>query len=548
MSENTALAVFAYKRASHLERTLNSLSRSKEFSSIDTVIYLDGPRLNSDLQLTKEVYKLACKYASLYPRIKIVQNSVNVGLFESITKGISKTLESYESIIISEDDLEFSPYALEYFIKALNKYRHSQEVASIHAFMPDITATLPDSFFLRGADCWGWATWRDRWKYFRADAKEMALEIRRRGLRNEFTLNAGYDHLSLLDERAEFKSNSWAICWHASCFLANKLTLYPGKSLVNNFGQDGSGEHCKRSSGLTTSACNNAPTYYPTSTIASPKVFESYASHLFKHKRLAKKIFVKTKYIANLFLDKSAQRRFQNFSLQGPFSSYAEALTNSTGYNHDAILKKVSNATIGLLENHGTYERDGTLFASRPKDLAITKILKQLIRDRFSVIDFGGGLGGTYFNHPDIFNKTVNYVVVEQDSFAEEGMRIAREYNLPIRFAHSVHEITFTPSIVILSGVLPYLDSPYDIAAKISMLRAEYIIIDRTAIARDSHWWLQNEPFYYDQPVSYPFHPLNKQDLLATFNGYTIIKSWRNQFDPRRPAHIGFLLKKNDYR
>ena len=37
------------------------------------------------------------------------------------------------------------------------------------------------------------------------------------------------------------KNNSWAIRWYASAFLANKLTLYPGQSLVSNIGGDGSG-------------------------------------------------------------------------------------------------------------------------------------------------------------------------------------------------------------------------------------------------------------------------------------------------------------------
>jgi hypothetical protein len=32
--------------------------------------------------------------------------------------------------------------------------------------------------------------------------------------------------------------------WYASAFLADKLTLYPGRSLVHNIGNDGSGSHC----------------------------------------------------------------------------------------------------------------------------------------------------------------------------------------------------------------------------------------------------------------------------------------------------------------
>lgn len=40
-------------------------------------------------------------------------------------------------------------------------------------------------------------------------------------------------------------NDSWAVRWYASAFLQNKLTLYPGRSLVQNIGFDGSGVHSK---------------------------------------------------------------------------------------------------------------------------------------------------------------------------------------------------------------------------------------------------------------------------------------------------------------
>jgi len=41
--------------------------------------------------------------------------------------------------------------------------------------------------------------------------------------------------------------DSWAIRWHASAFINNKLTLYPGKSLVENIGFDNSGTNSSSS-------------------------------------------------------------------------------------------------------------------------------------------------------------------------------------------------------------------------------------------------------------------------------------------------------------
>jgi hypothetical protein len=40
------------------------------------------------------------------------------------------------------------------------------------------------------------------------------------------------------------KNDSWAIRWYASAFINDKLTLYPGKSLLANSGNDLSGTNC----------------------------------------------------------------------------------------------------------------------------------------------------------------------------------------------------------------------------------------------------------------------------------------------------------------
>jgi len=50
----------------------------------------------------------------------------------------------------------------------------------------------------------------------------------------------------MLRDQISGRNDSWAIRWHASMFLANKLCLYPGKSLVKNIGCDGSGTNCKQ--------------------------------------------------------------------------------------------------------------------------------------------------------------------------------------------------------------------------------------------------------------------------------------------------------------
>jgi hypothetical protein len=51
----------------------------------------------------------------------------------------------------------------------------------------------------------------------------------------------------MLESQISGDNDSWAIRWYASAFLADKLTLYPGLSLIQNIGNDDTGTH----SGLT---------------------------------------------------------------------------------------------------------------------------------------------------------------------------------------------------------------------------------------------------------------------------------------------------------
>ena len=231
--EEIAIVCFAYKRPSHFKKCLNSILENKESREIPLIVYVDGPKNNSDQKERSKVIDLV-KEIKGFKKIKLKERKSNFGLYLSLTKGISETLERYKKVIIIEDDIFVSPFFLNYMIEALSFYENEKKVASIHGYLPPIKEKLPNSFFLRGADCWGWATWDDRWKWFRSDADNMRDEIKKLKLSKDFNLENGFDYLGMLNDKIYGFNNSWAICWHASCFLKNKLTLHPGKSLVKN--------------------------------------------------------------------------------------------------------------------------------------------------------------------------------------------------------------------------------------------------------------------------------------------------------------------------
>ena len=156
----------------------------------------------------------------------------------------------YESIIVLEDDMVTSPYFLTYMNEALEKYADDDRVVSIHGWVFPVAKSLPEAFFLLGADCWGWATWRRGWDCFNNNGQFLLNELKCRKLIHAFDFNGLYPYSKMLESQIKGKNDSWAVRWHASAFLAGKLTLYPGRSLVHNIGNDNSGTHCGESADL----------------------------------------------------------------------------------------------------------------------------------------------------------------------------------------------------------------------------------------------------------------------------------------------------------
>jgi hypothetical protein len=188
--------------------------------------------------------------------ITIIERDKNLGLANSIIDGVTNIVNQYGKVIVLEDDMITSPYFLTYMNSGLTLYEKDERVASIHGYIYPVKNKLPDYFFLRGADCWGWATWKRGWDFFNSDGQFLLNEIKRQKLERLFNFNDSYDYTGMLQMQIDGKVSSWAIRWYASAFLADKYTLYPGISFVKNIGLDGSGTHCGNTNAHDTSFSN----------------------------------------------------------------------------------------------------------------------------------------------------------------------------------------------------------------------------------------------------------------------------------------------------
>ena len=237
------IALFVYNRLQHLQKTIDALRANTESSSSMLYIFSDAPRGASDERMVNEVRQCIQRIEG-FSAVRIIEREQNYGLARSIIEGVSQVCQEQGRAIVLEDDIVVSPYFLKFMNETLRLYECDDRVISIHGYVYPVMETLPETFFLRGTDCWGWATWKRGWDLFEPDGRFLLQELNARKLTNRFDLNGAYPYVRILNNQIKGKNNSWAIRWHASAFLKNKLTLYPGRSLVRNIGTDNSGVHC----------------------------------------------------------------------------------------------------------------------------------------------------------------------------------------------------------------------------------------------------------------------------------------------------------------
>jgi hypothetical protein len=238
------IVLFVYNRPWHLRKTVESLQANILAKESHLYIFSDGAKSGEDSQLVNEVRRYIHGIDS-FRRVEIVESPVNQGLSSSIISGISSVITQYGKVVVLEDDMVTSPYFLPYMNDALEFYQDEDRVISVHGYLHPLDVELPETFLIKGADCWGWGTWKRAWDLFNTDAKFLLSAILQGNLETEFDMNGNYPYTAMLWDNVRGKNDSWAIRWYASAFLNKKLTLYPRKSLVQNVGNDSSGSHCK---------------------------------------------------------------------------------------------------------------------------------------------------------------------------------------------------------------------------------------------------------------------------------------------------------------
>src|ERR1035437_4025186 len=234
-SSAVPVALFAYNRANILKRTLDCLKNNK----IEVLyIFCDGPKDNIDDQRkVKEVRDLVAGISWIKPNV--VEQDKNIGLDDSIRKGVSHVFQEHDKVIVVEDDVQVAPGFYSYMSSCLNHFEGNKSVAGVTAlrypFPQKVFKGYPyDVFFAPRFSSWGWGTWRDVWEKIDFNTNNLKRRIK---IVKPDVVSAGVDMKGMVKELTSGTLHGgWDIYCALNMLLNKQYFVWPRKNMVENGG------------------------------------------------------------------------------------------------------------------------------------------------------------------------------------------------------------------------------------------------------------------------------------------------------------------------
>lgn len=237
MSRIVPVALFSYRRADLLERTIAAL----RVNGVRLIYaFSDGPRNEADEPGVADVRRALRELD--WAELHVVERPVNVGLNVSLITGISRVLADHEDVVVCEEDIEFAPGAYAYMCDGLERYRAEARVMSIggwtHPRMTPSDASDAPHFSGRFTE-WGWATWRRAWTGFEGQSSQ---QLRDRCTARGIDISKyGRDVADWFGVGAE--RVGWEYCFMMHSWLNDGLHLLPPRAMTEHTGYDDRSSH-----------------------------------------------------------------------------------------------------------------------------------------------------------------------------------------------------------------------------------------------------------------------------------------------------------------
>ncbi len=523
-----------FNRPDTTQRVFNEICKAKP---VKLYVAADGPRNVKGDEEKCEATRTVVKQVDWDCEVKLLFREKNLGCGVSASTATNWLFENETEGIILEDDTLPNQSFFWFCQDLLEKYRDDERIMMIGGdnFQDDNKRGDGSYYFSKYPQTWGWAGWRRAWRHYDFKMADFPNFRDQNQIRNVFedTLVQEY-WLRIFELTYEGKIDTWDYQWLFAIWRQNGLCITPNVNLVSNIGcghEDAS--HIKDADNKLA----NVKTFslerinHPTFMLQDKEADEYDSRHTFLIDSKS------CRHVSfSITLKKIYQRMLRNLNSMsspltqagppaakrgfgGDYSSWEEARKQSTGYNSEVIFEKVKNAALKVKNGETVYERDSVLFDkiqySWPT-LSGLLWIASMNDNRLNLIDFGGSLGTSYYQNRKFLKhlKALTWNVVEQERFVKCGKELFEGENLKFHFSmEDCIRKGNVPDVVLFSGVLEYIEKPYELLNRIFDFTVKYILIDRTPFSADGRNCITVQkvpPDIYDASFPYRFFSLEE--------------------------------------
>lgn len=240
------VVVSVYNRFEHFKRCIESLQRNPLSRDSDLIILSDAPYIDVHKEVIDQIRSYILKIEGFNNIIPFFRTE-NKGAHRSIIEGVCAVLEDYDSFIFLEDDIIVSNDFLQYVNDGLHYYKNVPEVFAICGYKIPFNLPLKydkDIYFYPSNSPWGFGVWKDRWEAVNTDYFDRYSELKKDKQKYKTFASIGFYIKGILmaDSRKEIVAGDLRVYYHM--FQHNMCSVFPVVSKTQNWGFDGTGEHC----------------------------------------------------------------------------------------------------------------------------------------------------------------------------------------------------------------------------------------------------------------------------------------------------------------
>lgn len=221
------------------EKSMNLAKSISLWQPNKVYIALDGPRDKTEGIIVQKSLQLFIDNLDTEILYEIKKNNSNLGCSKSIEEGINWAFSKEEYLIILEDDCLPSIDFFQFCSEALAYYKNENNIKYIGGSNLSLTNSFAFKFlnrnhyWVRYAQIWGWATWKDRW-----------INRSKGYTRKKLIKALWWDPIQLVFWLRNRKKPLWDVKFGFLNLIENEgYGIMPSRNLIRNTGFDDSGSN-----------------------------------------------------------------------------------------------------------------------------------------------------------------------------------------------------------------------------------------------------------------------------------------------------------------